>query len=194
MIDRPTLTIIAVFIGVFILQTVGSVVGFGTEVFALALPLSHRPWTLITSVFAHSDLLHLLLNSIALLVVGPIVAWRTTALRFHLFFVLTGTLAGIVQVVLMIPFGGAAVLGGSSAIFALLGYLLVGNRLSERTLSWLPVGQRGRAVLFVLIAAVLTAATAAPGVALVSHFVGFCLGAGAGRVRLLHGRNDRKGY
>ena len=189
MIGRPTLTTVAIFAGVFILQTLGSAIGLETELFALALPLSHRPWTLITSVFSHSDLPHLLLNSVALLVVGPIVARRTTPLRFYLFFILTGALAGITQVVLAVPFGGAAVLGGSGAIFALFGYLIVGNRLSERTLSWLPVGQRGRVMLFILIAAVLTAATAAPGVALVSHFVGFCLGAGAGRLRLLNTRN-----
>lgn len=185
MIGRPTLTIVVGFVGMFILQAFAGAVGIGTELFALALPLAYRPWTLVTNVFAHSGLLHLLVNSVALLVVGPIVAWRTTTARFYLFFVLTGTLAGVAQVVLAIPFGGASVLGGSGAIFALLGYLLVGNRFSERTLSWLPVGKRGRVILFILLAGILTAATAAPGVALASHFVGFCLGVGAGRVRLL---------
>jgi hypothetical protein len=41
-------------------------------------------------------------------------------------------------------------------------------------------------VFAIPFAAVLTAATAAPGVALLAHFAGFCLGVAAGRGRVLH--------
>lgn len=183
--DRPTLTTAALFVAVFAVQSIGSVVGIGPEFFALALPLGHKPWTLVTSVFAHSTVTHLLANGIALLLVGPIVSWQTSSVRFYTFFVVTGSLTGIVQVVVALPFGGAAVLGASGAIFALFGYLLVGNSASERTLSWLPIGRTGRIVVFVLLGALLTMVTAAPRVGLAAHFVGFCLGAGAGRYRLL---------
>lgn len=183
---RPTLSTLALFAAVFAIQALAGAVGIGAGVFALALPLADRPWTLLTSVYAHGSLTHLLANALALAVLGPLVAHVTTPFRFHVFFVFTGALAGIAQVVLTLPFGVTAVLGASGAIFALLGYLLVGNRASERMLSWLPLGRRGRVVLFASIAALLTVATAAPGVALVAHFAGFCLGAVAGRGRLLH--------
>lgn len=183
---RPVVTTLAFCLGLFGLQSLGGVVGIGPGAFALALPIGHRPWTLLTSVYAHGGLGHLLANAVALVVVGPLVAYVTTPVRFHAFFVGTGSASGIVQVVAAVPFGGAAVLGASGAIFALFGYLLVGNRASERVLSWLPFGRRGRLLVFVATAALLTAVTAAPGAALVAHFAGLCLGAGAGRLRLLH--------
>ncbi len=179
---RPTLSTLAV----FALQTLAGVVGVGAGAFALALPFSDRPWTLVTSVYAHGSPTQLFANAIALAVLGMLVAHVTTSIRFHAFFVVTGAISGIAQIALTVPFGGTAVLGASGAIFALLGYLLVGNRASERALSWLPVGRRGQLALFAVVAAVLTLATAAPGVALVAHFAGFCLGAVAGRGRILH--------
>lgn len=186
MVGRPTLTTLSLLIVVFTVQTIGSALGFGSEVFVLALPVDHRPWTLVTSVYAHGGFAHLLSNALALLLLGPLVARVTTPLRFHAFFLGSGSLSGIAQILVSVPFGGAAVLGSSGAIFAFLGYVLVGNRASERALSWLPTGRRGRLVLFVAVAAFVTAATAAPGVALASHFAGFCLGVAVGRGRLLH--------
>ncbi|WP_256028219.1 rhomboid family intramembrane serine protease [Natronomonas aquatica] len=183
---RPTLRTLALFAAVFAVQTLGGVVGIGTGLFALALPLGDRPWTIVTSVYAHGGFTHLLANAVALAVVGPLVARVTTPIRFHAFFLGTGAIAAIAQIFLTVPLGPTAVLGASGAIFALLGYTLVGNRASEAVLAWLPIGRRGRLTLFAVVAAVLTLATAAPGVALVAHFVGFSLGAVAGRGRILH--------
>lgn len=183
---RPTLSTLSLFAAVFAAQTLAGLLGIAPGLFALALPLAERPWTIVTSVYAHGSPTHLLSNAFALLVVGPLIARVTTPVRFHAFFLATGSVAGIAQVLLAIPFGSTAVFGASGAIFALLGYALVGNRASERALAGLPIGRRGRLFLFVAVAALLTAATAAPGVALVAHFVGFCLGVVAGRGRILH--------
>lgn len=184
--DRPTLTTLALFAAVFAVQAIGNAVGIGAEAFALAVPLEDRPWTIVASVYAHGSLAHLVANAFALAIVGPLVARVTTPLRFHTFFAGVGALAGIAEITLASPFGGVAVLGASGAVFGLLGYLLIGNRASEAVLSWLPLGRRGRLLLFAVLAALLTVATAAPGVALVAHFAGFCFGAVAGRGRLLH--------
>lgn len=188
---RPTLSTLCVLLAVFAAQTLGGFLGIGPGTFALAAPLGHRPWTILTSVYAHGGLGHLLANALAIAVLGPLVSRITTAVRFHAFFVGTGALAGIAQVLAVAPLGGAAVLGASGAVFALLGYLLVGNRASERLVSWLPVGRRGRLLLFATLALLLTLATAAPGVALVAHFTGFLLGALAGRGRILHATPER---
>lgn len=186
MAGRPTLTTLLLFVVVFTAQLFGSLVGLAPTTFALALPLEENPWTIVLSVYAHANAGHLLANSVALLVAGPLVAYVTTPMRFHAFFVASGALAGVAQVVLTAPFGNVPVLGASGAIFALFGYLLVGNRASERALSWLPFGGAFKLVLFVVLAALVTVATASPGVALVAHFCGFLIGAGAGRGKLLH--------
>ena len=183
---RPTLTTLSLFGVVFAAQVAGAAAGAGAGLFALAVPLEHRPWTVVLSVYAHANVAHLLANSVALLVVGPLVARVTTPARFHAFFVTAGALAGVAQVVATAPFDGPPVVGASGAIFALLAYLLVGNRASEWALSWLPLGWTGRLLLFAALAAGVTLATAAPGVALVAHFTGFLVGAVAGYFRLLH--------
>ena len=186
MTDSPTLTTLALFAAVFGLQSFGGLVGVPPAAFVLAWPLTEYPSAVVLSVYAHGSLGHLIANTLALAVVGPLVAYVTTPLRFHAFFVVSGAVAGLAQVLVTVPFGPTGVLGGSGAIFALFGYLLVGNRASNRALSWLPVGARGSLLLFAVLAGVTTLATAAPGVALVAHFAGFLVGAVAGRGRLLH--------
>jgi len=187
---RPTLTTLALFLVVFAVQIAGGPAGNDGAAFALALPLDHRPWTVVSSIYAHANLAHLVANSVALLVLGPLVAYVTTSVRFHAFFVAAGAVAGVAQVLAMMPFGSRPVLGASGAIFALVGYLMVGNRASEWALSWLPFGWVGRLLLFATLATAVTLATAAPGVALVAHFVGFLVGLVAGRFRLLHKSRD----
>lgn len=189
--EYPTLTTLAVFGAVFGAQVLGETVGIGSAFFALALPFAENPWTLVVSVYAHAGVGHLVANTLALMVVGPLVSYVTTPVRFHAFFVGSGAIAGVTQVVVSAPFGGAAVIGASGAIFGFLGYLLVGNRASERTLSWLPLGFTGRVALFAGVAILVTLATATPGVALVAHFAGFLVGAFAGRYRLLHAESVR---
>lgn len=153
---------------------------------ALSTPLSAAPWTVLTSVYAHGSIGHLLANGLVLLLVGPLVERRTTRLRFHAFVVTTGALAGIAQVTLGGLFGPqTAVLGLSGAVFALGGYLLAGNVVTATLFDRLRLPPRAQFALFGLAAVALTATTAAPGVALIAHAVGAFCGLVAGRVGLL---------
>jgi membrane associated rhomboid family serine protease len=186
MADRPTLTTLSLFAIVFAVQAVGGTVGIDPSVFVLRWPLTEEPSAIVLSVYAHGSFQHLAANTIALAIVGPLFARVTSPLRFHAFFIVSGAIAGATQVVATVPFGATGVLGGSGAIFALMGYVLVANRASNRVLSWLPLGTTGSVLLFGVLAAVVTMATAAPGVALVAHFTGFLVGALAGYPRLLH--------
>jgi membrane associated rhomboid family serine protease len=182
----PTMTTLAVFAVVFLVQAYATAVGLNAAAFALSLPLDHQAWTLVVSVYAHASVSHLAANTIALAIVGPAVSYLSTAFRYHAFFVLSGVLAGIAQVLAMAPFGGGSVIGASGAIFGLFGYLLVGNPASTRLLSWVSLGLRGSLVVFGALGVAVTLTTASPGVALVAHFAGFLVGALAGRYRLLH--------
>lgn len=153
--------------------------------FVLESPVTARPWTVVTSVYAHAGLGHLLANSLALVVVGLLVERRTTRLRFHAFFVTTGVAAGIAEIWLGGVFGSRGVLGASGAIFALLGYLLAGNVVARRVLDRIALSARAQIAVFVALAIVVTLATGAPGVALIAHGTGLLLGLVAGRLQLL---------
>ncbi|TKX85401.1 rhomboid family intramembrane serine protease [Halorubrum sp. SS5] len=185
---RATLETLGITLLVGAAQALLSLVGlFG--LFALSTPLSAAPWTLVTSVYAHGSVGHLVANAVALLLVGPLVERRTTRLRFHAFVVATGALAGAAQVTLGSLLGPpAAVLGISGAVFALGGYLLAGNVVSATLFDRLRLSPRAQFLLFGLVAVALTATTAAPGVALVAHATGAFCGLAAGRVGLLDAR------
>ncbi len=157
--------------------------------FALSPPVFDRPWTVVTSIYAHADPGHLLGNAVVVLVAGLLVERVTTTTRFHTFVITTGVLAGIAEAFVGSAMGTPpAVLGISGAALALVGYVLAGNPVAQTTLGWLELGRRGQVIVMVVLAAAVTIATAGEGVALVAHFVGFALGLFAGRLRLLHVR------
>jgi membrane associated rhomboid family serine protease len=181
----PTLETLGLFVIVFALQGVATVVGL-VGLFVLAPPITTNPWTIVTSVYAHASIGHLISNSLALLLAGLLVERRTTWLRFHLFFVAVGALAGIMQVVSTGILGPAtAVLGASGAVFGLFGYLLAGNVVTASLLDRVRLSPRAQFGLFALAALGVTVATGRPGVALVAHFTGLFLGLLAGAVGLL---------
>jgi membrane associated rhomboid family serine protease len=184
----PTVQTLVAFLAVFAVQ---SVVGFVSEslaigLFALGPSVSARPWTLLVSVYAHAGVGHLVSNAVVLVLVGLAVERVTTTLRFHLFFASVGMVAGLAQVAVSGFVGRASVvLGASGAVFGLLGYLFAGNPVTDAVFGRLPLSGRARIGLLIALAGVVTLLTASPGVALVAHFVGFALGALAGRARLL---------
>jgi len=186
-LDRSaTVQTLAALLGVFLLQTVGGVVGLGPAWFALSLPLEARPWTVLLATYAHAGPLHLAANTLALLLIGPLVERGTSTARFHAFFAGSGALAGLAEVFVSGLTGASpAVLGASGAVFALLGYALVGNRVVGLVFDRVEVDRSLTLGLFVAVAAVLTVVTAAPGLALVAHFTGLLVGLLAGRRRLL---------
>lgn len=182
---RPTVDLLVVFVAVFVLQQVAGAVGFGIEWFALATPL-RRPWTLITTVYAHATLGHLFANAVGLVVVGSILERSTTRARLHGFVLGTGAISAGAEFLLGAALGGPiAVLGASGAVLAGVGYLLAGNRLTGGVLSRVDLGRRGSAALLVAVAVGVTLLTAGPGVAVVAHFTGFALGTVAGRLGVL---------
>ncbi|RQG97837.1 rhomboid family intramembrane serine protease [Natrarchaeobius chitinivorans] len=191
----PLFEILVVFVVVYVLQGIFALAGVMTGLFVLTPPLATNPWTIVTSVYAHAGVWHLLSNSLALIVFGWPIARATTRLRFHTFFLFTGALAGVSQIVLTgfaasapgIPVAASpGVLGASGAVFALLGYLIASNRLSAGLASFVDVPRWLVILVFVALAAAVTIATAAPGVALVAHFTGFLVGLIAGRTRVLN--------
>ncbi len=187
-LGSPTLEIIVVFFVVFALQSVGNLVGIPAGWFALAAPLD-RPWSVVTSVYAHGSLEHLVVNAVALLLVGLPLERFASWFRYHAFFLLTGTIAGLIQITLAGMIGQVTpVLGASGAILALYGYIISGNPLTGGLLARFSPSRRTKLLILGLAAAAVVVLTAAPGVALIAHGAGFALGLLAGRFRLLSDR------
>ena len=181
----PTVQTLAIMAVVFVVNEATKLLGLlglSQFLFVLGPTFPLRPWSLMTSVYAHAGPAHLVGNAIMLVLVGLIVERSTTWFRYHVFFVTTGVLAGLAQV-LLLP--GSRVLGASGAIFALLGYVVTGNPVSGSVLDVLRLSRRVQIALFAVLAVVVTVLTGAPGVALVAHFTGFLLGLLAGRMGLL---------
>jgi membrane associated rhomboid family serine protease len=182
----PTLTTIVLFVAVFALEAIGGLVGLWGPLFVLAPPLSTNPWTIVTSVYAHAGVGHLVTNSVALLLPGLLVERQTTALRYHGFFLASGATAGVAQITVTGLLGDpSGVLGASGAVFAVIGYVLAANRLSAAVADVVTVSRRVTLALFAVIAVAVTVATGAPGVALIAHGIGLLLGLLAGRARVL---------
>ncbi|WP_410766699.1 rhomboid family intramembrane serine protease [Haloferax sp. DFSO60] len=186
-VRNPVVQTLFVMLVVSTATWISAVVGFGRNLFVLSAPLATYPWTLVTSVYAHVGPGHLLSNAVVIVVFGGIVALSTTNLRFHLFFVVTGMVAGVVQIVALshrgVPVG---VLGASGAAFALMGYVLASNLFSKFVLDRLNIPTWVGLLTVAFVAAVLTIQYSGPGSAVIAHFTGAVIGLVTGRMRLLH--------
>lgn len=120
----PTVTLLALLAAVFLVQRLaGDVRGL----LSLSLPVTRQPWTLVTTVYAHDSLGHLLTNAVGVAVLGVGIERATAHLRFHTFFLGTGVLSALAEVTARGLLGRqVAVVGASGAVLALFGYAMVG--------------------------------------------------------------------
>lgn len=187
---KATTQTIGAILGVFAIQTIAvGILGIiPMKFFTLALPFGSDPWTIVLSVYSHTSVGHLVSNLVALLILGLIVERVTNITRFHIFFLLTGVLSSFTQLIYSQMFSSTtvAVIGASGAIFALMGYAIVGNNLTSNLISYLNIGRIGTVFIIISLATIITVMTASEGVALISHASGFIIGALSGYFRLLH--------
>ncbi|WP_394769499.1 rhomboid family intramembrane serine protease [Lacisediminihabitans sp.] len=127
--DSPLVTysIIAVCVIVFVAeQFLGGTGGAVFQSLVAYGPLTiTEPWRLLTSIFVHLSILHLLFNMYSLFIFGPILERLLGRGRFAALFFLSG-LGGSVAVLLIAP--AIPVAGASGAIFGLLGAFFVIQR------------------------------------------------------------------
>ncbi|HZX20364.1 MAG TPA: rhomboid family intramembrane serine protease [archaeon] len=127
--DHWAIKFTVILVVVFILQMMFPVV---TDLFVLdASELLERPWGIITAIFLHASLEHILFNGFALVLFGSILESIIGSRKFVLYFFITGIIAGVIFI-LGIPIiqsvQGAtptSALGASGAIFGILGILTV---------------------------------------------------------------------
>lgn len=188
--SRATAQVIGLCVAVYAVQALlGVVLGEVAKIglFALSLPVWVRPWTLLTSVYAHERLSHLFGNLVLFALLGVLLERDSRPARFHAFVLVTGVLAGLGQVWISAAVfqEQVAVLGLSGAAFACLGYVVTGNRVSGGVLEQFDAPAWAQLAVFVVLAAVVTWVTRSPQAALFGHFTGFLLGLMAGQENML---------
>lgn len=197
-LKNPVAQLSILLISVFVLQAYAASQGIMEDYFVLQYPLDQYPWTVIAAVFAHSGLSHLSSNLTGLILFGLPVAWKSSRIRFYLFFLFTGSMAAVSQVIISeylyslgIYESSVGVLGASGAVFALIGYLITSNRVSDFISVYIPLSNKIRILLYISAAGWITLATASPQTALIGHFTGLILGLVAGKKNLLKEDEER---
>lgn len=118
-----------------------------------------RWWTLVTHLFLHANLLHLLVNVLALWFIGPEVEWMLGRVRYVILYVLGGVAGGLLQTAFAPP--SAELIGASGAVCAvLLSFTTAYPALPLRALLFfvLPVHMKARTLGWGLIVVSLLAA------------------------------------
>ncbi len=141
---------------------------------------AQQPWTLLTSVFVHGGIWHILMNMLMLYFFGQYVLGLLGENRF-LFVYLAGGLAGSLVFVLIGPQFATAI-GASGALYAVMGTLAVLRpRIKVLVFFMIPV-----ALWMVVIGGALIVSQ---GIAWQAHLGGLALGLAAG----FHFRKKERG-
>lgn len=113
-----SLWLTGIIVAVFFLQIVFPSV---TANFRLAsADVWSRPWTLLTAIFLHGSITHLLFNGFGLAIFGSILEQTIGSKRFLMVFFTAGLLSSIAS-----TFFYSAVVGASGAIFGVIGAVAV---------------------------------------------------------------------
>ncbi|MBS3138837.1 rhomboid family intramembrane serine protease [Candidatus Woesearchaeota archaeon] len=123
--------LVGICIAAFIAQTV--IPGFTGLFVLVSAQVLERPWTLVTAIFLHGDLGHLLFNMFALTLFGAILESIVGRKKFLLIFFVGGVIASIGSIFLY-----KAALGASGAIFAILGTLAILRPKMQVWVSFVP--------------------------------------------------------
>jgi membrane associated rhomboid family serine protease len=111
------ITCVVVFVATFISPRLISVLEFVPANF------SQHPWTVLTSIFVHGSITHILFNMLVLYFFGGFLVSLVGARKFLLVYLLGGLAGNLVFALLASPYGG--VVGASGAIFAVEGALVL---------------------------------------------------------------------
>lgn len=169
------------------------VVFLGTYLFPelrLALGLTpalvrQEPWTLLTSMFVHAGIGHILVNMLTLYFFGRSLTDTVGEKRFLLVYFAGGILGGIFYILLANPFSTAV--GASGAVFAVGGALTAMRPQMRVVIFPVPVPMP----LWVAVLGGFALLTLLPGIAWQAHLGGMVFGLIAG---YFFRRQERRGY
>lgn len=163
-------------------------IGYAWEpfLFTIGTDWMFRPWTLVTSTFAHANPSHLFFNGLFLFFMGPAVERLVGGRRLLAVFLVGGAVSGIAQVHLVAwrvsgslsdPFVQA--LGASGALMAIFGVLIALIPKARVFFMVFPVPMWAAGVLYAALD-VLGVFNPGDGVGHFAHLAGLALGLGYG--------------
>jgi membrane associated rhomboid family serine protease len=130
-----------------------------------------RPWTLITYMFLHADIWHLVFNMLALFFFGPRLEFRLGGPRFMGLYFTSGVVAALVSV-LVTP--EARIVGASGAVFGvLLGFARFWPRDTIYIWGVLPIEARWLVIIMAGLSLYGGVAGSDSGIAHFAHLGGF---------------------
>jgi membrane associated rhomboid family serine protease len=137
------LILLAVCVAVFLLQL--SYEAVTNELVLISSDVLSRPWTLVTSIFLHGGMDHLVYNMFALAMFGLILESVVGSRKFLIIFFVTGIIASIGS-----AFFYEASLGASGAIMGIIGCLAI-LRPKMMIYFWVPMPLIAAAAFWALI-------------------------------------------
>lgn len=151
------------------------------------------PWTIITHIFAHGGIFHLLVNMFVLFSIGGLCERIIGRKRFASFFLISGLFAGLLSVVLAGFFGfgfwervfgspDVYMVGASGAIFGIAGLFVVLLPRMRFSIIFLPFFSLPGYIMIPLVLVLMWIASVGAGLPIgnVAHFGGFLVGLGYG--------------
>ena len=128
-----------------------------------------RPWTLVTYMFLHADLMHLLVNMMGLYFFGPRLEGRLGTGRFMVLYLVSGVAGALLSV--FTP--RAAIVGASGALFGVYyGFAHFWPR--DRIFIWGVIPVEARVLVIIMtVLALYGGMTGGGGVAHLAHLGGF---------------------
>ena len=119
---NATSILIIINVVVFILQNIFTDLPYILSMVSIYIRLKHWYWQFFTYMFSHVDFWHLFSNMLGLFIFGRIVERSVGSREFLLYYLLTGTLAGITSYFLYLYSGSifTVVLGASGALYAIM--------------------------------------------------------------------------
>ena len=146
-------------------------------VFSYPNLLQRRLWTLVTALFVHANLLHLIGNMLFLFIFGNTLE-KSAGARAHLATFFCGGLSSFLLSPLFMP-RGAGMLGASAAIFAVAACVML---IQPLKFSWLLLAPQGLVALIYFIYNLVVVSRPSfvhgydPHVAYIAHIIGFLVG------------------
>ena len=169
MFDKPTKLTLVLIVSCVVLY-IPELIGLNLNAWLAVSPYSpyYAPWQLVTAMFAHGSLEHLLMNMVSLWWLGTLLERMQGTVRFAIVYFVSGIMGNLVFAL----FSDGYAVGASGAIFGMLGavaVLLYKHRQS-------PVDKAMLQGLLVMIA-INVVNSFMPGIALEAHFGGLLAGA-----------------
>ena len=170
---NAVLPIIIINIIFFVLQQI--IAGFTDSLLLVSSDIFTRPWILVTSMFLHGSITHLLFNMYALFLFGTLIEQRIGTRRFLILYFASGILAslGFALFQELILRSTGAGLGASGAVMGVLGMtIMLLPHLRVLFFFVIPMSMRTAGIIFAIIDFLGVFGIGIPGIANIAHLVG----------------------